>query len=61
MAELITQILEEKQARTFRGERSDVVLIPCTMLSESAKWELKKAGLEVVETKDVKNFRILSM
>jgi hypothetical protein len=58
---LIEKIIEEKQARTFRGERSDVVLIPCTILSESAKWELKKAGLEVVETKDVKNFRILSM
>jgi hypothetical protein len=59
--ELLAKIIEEKQARTFRGERSDVVLVPCTMLSESAKWELKKAGLEVVETKDVKNFRILSM
>jgi hypothetical protein len=59
--ELLAKIIEEKQARTFRGERSDVVLIPCTILSESAKWELKKAGLEVVETKDVKGFKILSL
>jgi hypothetical protein len=59
--ELLAKIIEEKFARALRGERSDVVLVPCTILSESAKRSLKVIGLEVVETKDVKNFRILSM